>query len=307
MFNSTILDIAIGLAFTYLLLALICTTINEWIAALLGTRGKMLENGIAGLLQEQALGNTNLLAAFKAHPLIAALQRKPSSPPSYIASRTFALAVMDLITPLQPGPITFADLQTGINNLPPGCVRGALLAIVQNARGDVGVAQARIEDWFNDSMDRVSGWYKRRSQWVAFIIAAALTISVNADTLAIGNKLWISPTLREQVVKRAQASSAELKDLITARYSDPANPKPSKPAVQTPANPDLATVRRLNDQLGSLVGWSGNDKVIPHIPGWILTIIAVSLGAPFWFDTLNRFMSVRAAGKSPVEGEKVGK
>ena len=42
--------------------------------------------------------------------------------------------------------------------------------------------------------------------------------------------------------------------------------------------------------------------VVPtHIAGWILTAIAASLGAPFWFDTLNKFMNVRAAGTSPTE------
>jgi len=277
MFNSTILDIAIGLAFTYLLLALICTTVNEWIAALLNTRGKMLEKGIAGLLQEQSTGTSTLLAGFKAHPLIAALQRKPGSPPSYIAARTFALAVMDLITPQQPGPINFADLEKGIDNLPPGCVKSALLAIIQNAHGDVGVAQARIQDWFNDAMDRVSGWYKRRSQLMNFVVALILTVSVNADTLAIGNKLWISPTLRQQLVASARTNSTELKGPATAGL--------------------------LQSQLGELVGWHDDGKLSTHIPGWILTIIAVSLGAPFWFDTLNKIMSLRATGKAPVAEE----
>jgi hypothetical protein len=42
--------------------------------------------------------------------------------------------------------------------------------------------------------------------------------------------------------------------------------------------------------------------VVPsHLAGWILTAIAASLGAPFWFDTLNKFMNVRAAGTSPSE------
>ena len=42
--------------------------------------------------------------------------------------------------------------------------------------------------------------------------------------------------------------------------------------------------------------------VVPtHLAGWILTAIAASLGAPFWFDTLNKFMNVRAAGTSPTE------
>jgi len=33
--------------------------------------------------------------------------------------------------------------------------------------------------------------------------------------------------------------------------------------------------------------------------GWLITILAVSLGAPFWFDTLSRFMNVRSSGKPP--------
>ncbi len=282
MFNSTILDVAVGLAFTYLLLALICTTINEWIAGVLKTRGKTLLKGLTGLLQGQQLsGGANLLAAFQGHPLIAALQSDPSSPPSYIASRTFALTIMDLITPQQPGPISFDELQTGIGNLPDGCVKSALLALMQNARGDLTVAQSRIEDWFNDSMDRVSGWYRRRSQLIAFCIAAVLTVAVNADTLAIGNKLWVSPTLRQELVNRAQAVNA---------------------GGQVPAAPaGLGGAVKLESQLGDLVGWSGDASVPGHIPGWILTIIAVSLGAPFWFDTLNRIMSVRTAGKSPDE------
>jgi hypothetical protein len=304
MFNSTILDVAIGLAFTYLLLALICTTVNEWIAGILKTRGKMLEQGIAGLLKGQPLGGADFLSAFRSHPLIAGLRRKPDTPPSYISPQSFALAVMDLVTPQHPGAITFADLQAGVANLPDGSVKKALLAVLQNAHDDVGVAQARIEAWFNDAMDRVSGWYTRRSHLMAFVIAAVLCISLNADTLAIANKLWISPTLRQQIVNRAQAGQAEFKDLITARYTDPTNPKPSKPAVQAPAHPGMALAGRLNEQLGGLVGWTSGEPVWPHFPGWIISIIAVTLGAPFWFDVLNRFMSIRTAGKSPDEKEK---
>jgi hypothetical protein len=303
MFNSTILDVAIGLAFTYLLLALICTTINEWIAGIFRTRGKMLEQGITGLLKEQPLGNTDFLSAFRKHPLIASLRRTPDTPPSYISPHAFALAVMDLVTPQQPGAITFADLQAGISALPDGCVKSSLMAAIQTAHNDVGQAQAAIESWFNDAMDRVSGWYTRRSHLMAFLIAVVLSVSFNADTLSIANKLWVSPTLRQQIVSRAQAANAEIKDLITARYTDPANPKPSRPAVQKPANADLAGVRHLTGQLGGLVGWTAGDPVWPHIPGWILTIIAVSLGAPFWFDLLNRFMSIRTSGKSPREKE----
>ncbi|MGH9329933.1 MAG: hypothetical protein ACRD09_05775, partial [Vicinamibacterales bacterium] len=42
----------------------------------------------------------------------------------------------------------------------------------------------------------------------------------------------------------------------------------------------------------------------PHLFGWILTVAAISLGAPFWFDTLNRFLNIRGAGKAPEEPKK---
>jgi hypothetical protein len=33
------------------------------------------------------------------------------------------------------------------------------------------------------------------------------------------------------------------------------------------------------------------------LPGWLLTGMAISLGAPFWFDLLNKFMVVRSTIK----------
>ncbi len=54
-FGSSVLDVAIGLAFVYLLLGVFCTTVNEWIAAMLKTRSKMLKESLRRMLDEQAL------------------------------------------------------------------------------------------------------------------------------------------------------------------------------------------------------------------------------------------------------------
>ncbi len=315
MFNSTVLDVMIGLAFVYLLLALINTTLNEWHAGIFKTRGAMLQEGIARLLGGQSLGATPLLAAFSGHPMITTLRRNGDSP-SYLPPRTFALTLMDLLTQHKPGVINFDDLEAGINNLPDGPVKRSLLAAIQNTNRDLDQAQKAIEAWFNDEMDRVSGWYKRHKQVLTVVISAILVISVNADTIGMANRLWVNPTLRQELVSRAAASQTDLKDLVSAEYTDPANPKPSAPQAKIPGNPDLATVRQLHSQLEDVAGWSGDWRqtagdwrllarlVVLHIPGWILTIIAVSLGAPFWFDLLNRFMNLRMAGKSPSEGAK---
>jgi hypothetical protein len=34
-----------------------------------------------------------------------------------------------------------------------------------------------------------------------------------------------------------------------------------------------------------------------HVPGWLLTAFAISLGAPFWFDVLKRIMVIRSTVK----------
>jgi len=297
MFNSTVLEVAIGLAFSYLLLALICTTVNEWLAGITKLRGKMLAKGIQVLLKGQTLGagGEQFLDRFMAHPLVRSLQSDPKTPPSYMPSRTFALTVFDLLTPEQPGPITFQELQDGINNLPPGTVKATLLSLIQNVHGDLAQAQAQIEAWFNNSMDRVSGWYTRNRQFTSCVIAVVLVIVANADTLSVANRLWASPTLRQEVVARAQSSQGD---------------------TEKTAGTGLTLAEKLQSELGDLAGWSSDWKscggkipelagmVVYHIPGWLLTMVAVSLGSPFWFDTLNRFMSVRAGGKPPAPAQQ---
>jgi hypothetical protein len=62
------------------------------------------------------------------------------------------------------------------------------------------------------------------------------------------------------------------------------------------------------DLLGQLVGWHSDwrQKWSWLTPlGWILTILAISMGAPFWFDMLNKVMNIRFAGRSPDEKAKV--
>jgi hypothetical protein len=156
LFNSTVLDVAVGLMFVYLLLALLCTTVNEWIAGLLGTRSKLLEKGIGQLLDSQSLtdktATNQFLDEFYKHPLITGMMQG-KTPPSYLSARAFAAAVMDIVTPKNPGSITFADLEDGIKDLPDGDVKTALLALVQNAHGQLQAAQSAIEAWLVQADD----------------------------------------------------------------------------------------------------------------------------------------------------------
>jgi hypothetical protein len=298
-FGSTVLDTAIGLVLVYLLLSLVCTTINEWIAGIFKTRAKFLEQGIARLLAGQKLPGlagaeptVDLLKSFYAHPLVSSMveihdmsQPEKDTHPSYLDPRGFASVLMDLVTPKQPGTITFADLESGIEELPPGRVRTALLALVQNANGDLDRAQRNIEAWYNAAMDRVNGWYKRHMQWVTVLVAISLALATNADTLKISSRLWSDPAYRELSVERAKALAVQPADQ-------------NKPIGQQ----DTAF-------LENVLGWQSQGPIagmgiFEKILGLLLTIIAISLGAPFWFDVLNKIVNLRSAGRSPEETAK---
>jgi hypothetical protein len=306
LFNSTVLDVAIGLVFVYLLLAILCTAANEWIAALLKTRSNMLKEGIAQLLDKQATNADKsdvraFIQEFYKHPLITGMMRGKKDP-TYLSAETFAAAVTDIIASGKEAATTLEGLKHTVNEFPPGDVQKALSALLRRSGGNLETAQKAIEGWFNDAMDRVTGWYKRRTVLWTVIIAAVLTILSNADTVQIARRLWTDPVLRSKVV--AEAQNRAKKPPPTVEYPD--KDEPTEPKV-TEGNSVSAQEQQL---LTQILGWQGNPRDdsfsvwLSRLLGWLLTILAVSLGAPFWFDMLNKLINIRSAGKSPDEEAK---
>lgn len=309
LFNSTILDVIIGLIFVYLLLSILCTAANEWVAAMTKRRANTLQRGLTQLLAGQPLtgnaaadGNT-LLDAFYKHPLIRTMFNG-EHPPTYLSPRSFAAAVTDIISDAPDGPTAFNDLLAKVNALPPGDVKTSLQALLRHADNDVNKARFAIEGWFNDAMDRVSGWYKRRTQLWTIIIAAVLTLVANADTIQITRKLWTDPVLRSAVVEEAKVRAQKPRPTVSVEYEN--QDDPTNPTVTRNEGNQLSNQER--DLLGQLIGWhtGWRQNLNWFTPlGWLLTVLAISMGAPFWFDMLNKIMNIRFAGKSPDEKAKV--
>jgi hypothetical protein len=291
--NSTVLDWAIGIIFVYLLLAIICTTINEWIAGVFGIRSKNLAKAIAQLLDAQKGTDPaqTFLQEFYAHPLITGMMapgKKPDAAhPSYLPSRTFAATIIDLVTHAKEGAITFNDFQQGVLALPPGDVRTALLALMRDAAGDLDRAQRNVEEWFDDTMERASGWYKRRTELVTVCIASLLVLGTNADTIRIARILWTNSTDRAVITEKAKACAENAANM--------------QAKCQELGQSESQTLR-------SVLSWPSQDEPNTepwylHFLGWFLSAVAISLGAPFWFDQLNKLMNIRNAGKKPAKGD----
>ena len=308
------LDLAIGISFIYLLMALVCSAVNEAIAGVINSRGKTLEKGILSMLHDP-----DLKAKFYAHPLIQGItQDENNRLPSYIASNKFALALMDILTGPKAATNDSNALCEGVKNLPDGPAKTVLMAVLQNPQFKTD--QERLQAWYEQSMNRVSGWYKRTSQIRIYVLAAAVTLLMNADTLKILKTLWDNPTMSAVLVENAKQRlqkgrpDAEAQPMVT--YDNPNDPTASTPT----AIPERDVITTQEKQLlGQVTGWRGDwitdwpdhktagfgawiaYLLKDRLGGWLITILAVSLGAPFWFDTLSRFMNVRNAGQKPPE------
>jgi hypothetical protein len=328
MFGSTITEVAIGIIFVYLLLSLICSAVNEIIESLLKNRATDLERGISVLFNQENGGK--MIEAFYKHPLISGLFRGaykpkkentirfwhfllPTNLPSYIPARNFSSAVIDLILhptafesnvqgastgtqaaveiPVNPSipPATMANLRPNISEFGGNQFAQALRALAEQSGNDINKMRENLEAWFNGSMDRVSGTYKRRTQWVLFIMGLIITILLNVNTITIVKRLTTDTTLRQLVVAQAEIF-AKRPDALT---------------------PNLEENRKQLEALNLPIGWENGihfsspfsedfhflDYLIRHLLGWLLTAGAISLGAPFWFDLLNKFMVIRSTVK----------
>jgi hypothetical protein len=159
------------------------------------------------------------------------------------------------------------------------------------ARAEVDRFRAALERSFDEVMDRASGWYKRRTHYFLLAIAVVLVAAVNADSFTIGQRLWKDKALRAAVVAQANKT-------VQAGQQECATPKDASAADRAGACIDQ--VQELNIPLGwskenrpaELVSWASGGKLI----GLLITALALSLGAPFWFDLLGKVSRLRGAG-----------
>lgn len=165
----------------------------------------------------------------------------------------------------------------------------------ENAAGDAERLATAIEEWFDAGMDRVSGWYKRWTQAWQFGFGLALAVALNVNVVSIANDLWINIPLRNAIVGEAVSFAKEPAAALTPKSAGDASG--ATPLTRI----DQAEARLRRSQLD--VGWSRwpTREDWTRIPGWMLTALGASFGAPFWFDLLNKFVQLRAGGPRPDE------
>jgi hypothetical protein len=280
---STVFEAVTGLSFLYAFLSLIASGTNELISSALALRARTLEKGVAHLLADPAEAS-----AIYNHPLIQSLFRSRRRP-SYIPPDKFALALLDRkVTPaVGAGADQATAISTAIQQLSAGRVKDTLDVLWRDAKHDADRFRRDIEGWFDDTMERVSGWYRRLVQAILFGIGAVMAVGLNVNTLTVAQRLWTDGPLRTAVVEQAQRAV------------------PPAAADKQGVKDALDNVHSGLKGIGELslpIGWDKEARPTSWygaVAGWALTALAISWGAPFWFDLLGRVARVRSSGVRP--------
>ncbi|MDA5634273.1 MULTISPECIES: hypothetical protein [Rhizobium/Agrobacterium group] len=324
-------DVSISLAFMYLSLSLICTTLNEIVATLLKLRAKSLSAAVRKLLDQPEGGE--LIGRFYQNGLIRgtmasshASRAEPSGVPapgnhsSYLDSRNFAMALLTSLDPKTPIP-GVAELKALVEKVDDGIVlpagiKDVLAAALATGEQDIARVRDHIAVWFDTAMDRLGGDYKRQLRLISLGVGLVVAVGLNADSIAVGKAVWNDSghEIVRQVSERASG-------LLQNACAVPSNSSGGGDEAGEQISCQMRLISKQVDGLRPLpIGW-GQDAVTASrqdiaagatearasssldmaskLVGWLITALALSLGAPFWFDILNKVMNIRGSGAPP--------
>jgi hypothetical protein len=330
-----ILNVLIGLTTMYLILSMIASWINEWFAHTSQLRAKELEKAI-----EEFLENETMIKEFFANPLIRNLGEKAAKPqddrkPSYIPPMTFAEAALEALlfgAIEQNKRVSIADIEEA-DHLK--LIRD-LGQAEDNTKSKVArIILAKARPWtldsilkalatqFNDKMKRLFGTYQRKMSSYALVTGLVLAFFLNVDSLIVTQALYTNGPAIDITSEYVQALNPEN---FTLPDFDSTSDTPDE---ESPQEIDPARLLQLLDDLELPIGWgkhnpfaasktasdraeaAGESALLARLlfwtqkaTGYFITALAVSRGAPFWYDLLSKLTSLRTSQKEETKIEE---
>lgn len=387
MFNSRMIDVAVGLVFVYAVATGLSSVVTEFVARLSGLRARYLLQGLRELLDQKdavatylplvqgdyvwarqlvtgqpveeserpkleaakeeaerakgASAKPSITGALLGSPVldnqglsgtvaISKLRIEPNSEkprdlnrisgpsgekwaelrrlPSYIPSRSFAAAVLNLLIPSAEGRTSMDGVADAIKKIPDSPLKSSLTSLAKTSQGRVDVFVRSVEQWYDDHMARVSGWYKRYVSRISFVFGAILVVGLNLNTLTIGRTLYTDNDVRSTLSSFAartaacpagQDQGACLKDLASTLSGAADAGLPIGWATVSECAAPKSGCNWL-DRRGIFSRSGGSVwEVLLVVGGLLLTIIALVPGSRFWFDAIGRLGSLRSSGPKP--------
>jgi hypothetical protein len=300
--------------------------------------------------QKRDITEKDLAEKFYGHPYIIKLAKQGKNDrPAYISRATFSKVVIDLLEFNREFPSTIEAIEKSIKTIPGEDTQALLLSFIRDAGGDIAQFRLRLENWYDEMMDRASGWYKRRAQKALLLIGFSISALLNVDTINIAHTLYSDPEARSKIVTQSiEFRNRQINQntkLVKHRNSlisnrDTTNPIDSNQLkkIENHLQSVNQAIDSVNKQINYLrkeevaeatsiagMGWDHPGTpldrsnvgaffsslfknwlyILYRLPGWLITTLAITLGAPFWFDMLNKVINIRNAGLKPEEKKGV--
>jgi hypothetical protein len=295
------INFLISMALTFFAFSVMVSGVVEVWSAMRGTRGTFLWRGVRRMIGSGPTADA-IAGSLRAHASIRALSQndRATSMPSYIPASVFASALCDVL--LQHGDSRGLEEYgpaEAIASLPQDLLLKPILQTAwRRARGDMVQFELELGKFFDMSMDRVSGWYKRDSQARSVIVGLVMAVALNINSVTIAGALWSNPDLARSTANQAPALMAQ---------------HVPQEALRPGATPPVATLvaNRMPAQLP--VGWPAlwakpvpAQAVLWHWSGVVLGFIIMAasclVGAPLWYQLLTMLMPFRSSGPVPACG-----
>ena len=310
---DAILEVAIGLVLTWLILSVATMEVQDLITKWLGRRAKFLEQSILEMFQY----DQGYVELFYNQPVIQVLYPRNRKgeikknvfgqeiKPGYIPNDAFAEAALEMFISLgteedQLGQATASierclqevdklkdqneKLWYFVRRILPDFDRKETAEKINKTHQKAVEFKLNAENWFDTTMKRASYFYKENAKTWAFFIGFALAAIFNVDSLQITNQLWREPTLRQSLIAQAQVADEN-------------------------TGPD--TVAELEEYYTDLklpVGWEVGQAASISLQGWLTKIfgflisgLAAMQGAPFWFELLKKLLKFKGSSKEESE------
>jgi hypothetical protein len=346
--DSLVVDTAIGLVFIFAVVSMAVSALTEAASRVIGLRGEYLLRGLRSLLDgggtfelpwsdllpkkdnnrrpDRPSTGTALVTKVMEQPVIArSADQAVDMPgkvgdtpltnaqrrrlPSYLSARTFSRAFVDAVIPDDRGTTTLTTAKAAVEKLTDEPLRKHLLRLLEEANGDIATVRREMEEWYDDHMARVGGWYKRHVRWISLAVATVLVLLLNINAVQIARSLYSDQALRDSVVTKAVEGSdcgkldpatclGKVRDEIGVLGG-------SGLPVGWGTSPEcVASTCSWGERLGLVEKgadvWQGLGTFLLMVLGWAIMAAASLPGARFWFDSLARLGSLRSTGPKPA-------
>lgn len=342
MSSFPILDLVVGVIFVFFLLSVICSSIVEMVLTFKKVRSDVLGRWLITIFDTK-VKNANgvdvpLGQEIMDHCALTALSPKGEAP-AYIDSKNFVSAVLDKITTYSSvtNPKSIDDIIQSIQSTTAisGELKRTFLIYANEAKDTLNIVtvkttgalelfRGKIENWYDSNMDRLTGTLKiDYTRKFTMTVAIIVTLLINADTIEITKYLYNNPEARAKVVAKAfeTIKDESIKNNIEHIKQNKSVKDDSTKLAYDQLNDSLKVKMVVFNQATSALkdsiplGWTSSEFlaqksvfnwigfIVKKLIGMAITVVAIMMGAPFWFDVLNKISNLRGTGNKPKESK----